>query len=246
MVEIMLRSWSEAIKEKQKACPIFTINKFHTHICYALSLSLMCVCECMHICVCEYVMLLLTCFSYKLMVFKHFFFPSFFLPLNSFVHSHVTLMVCFKANFLLRTIKYCLIFSTFYTQAYTHTQWHTHTHTEDQHIACTHAHMHWKQPHSTCLQQVGLVGIKATQTHTHTRKWCTHTCPHKWCTHTCTHKWCAHTQCTVETSTQYLPAAGRSCPNQSRSDPHRPGREQSLCWVPPGCWNPHLGKGKVI
>ena len=31
-----------------------------------------------------------------------------FLFLNSFVHSHVTLMVCFKANFLLRTVKYLL------------------------------------------------------------------------------------------------------------------------------------------
>ena len=31
-----------------------------------------------------------------------------FVFLNSFVRSHVTLVVCFKANFLLRTIKYYL------------------------------------------------------------------------------------------------------------------------------------------
>ena len=62
----------------------------------------------------------LTCFSYNSKLFKHFFFFFFFLVggrwwvvlvvfLNSFVHSHATLMVCLRANFLLTTLKYYLI-----------------------------------------------------------------------------------------------------------------------------------------
>ena len=75
------------------------------------------VCACVRTYVCAYIyiyicylMLLLTCFSNNCNLFKK---KSFlFVFLNSFVHSHVTLMVCFKANFLLRTIKYSLTLST--------------------------------------------------------------------------------------------------------------------------------------
>ena len=46
-----------------------------------------------------YLMLLFTCFSYHCNLFKHFFLFLFVFQ-SSFVHSHVTLTVCFKANFL--------------------------------------------------------------------------------------------------------------------------------------------------
>ena len=42
-------------------------------------------------------------------MFKHCF--SFLFSRNSFLHSHVTLMACFKANVLLKTMKYYLISS---------------------------------------------------------------------------------------------------------------------------------------
>ena len=68
-----------------------------------------------HVCVCPYCyfMLLLTCFScncnYHTFLLSFFSFILFYFFLNSFVHSHVTLMVSVKANFLLRTITYYLI-----------------------------------------------------------------------------------------------------------------------------------------
>ena len=78
----------------------------------------LCVCVCVYaggrVGVCAYVMLLLTGFSHNCDLFKHHFFSfcfvcCLFVLLNSFVHSHLTLTVCFKANFLLRTINYYLI-----------------------------------------------------------------------------------------------------------------------------------------
>ena len=101
------------------AC-VYAHTRVHVHGRATCSLSHVCVYVRVCVCVCTYIMLLLTCFSYNFNLFKHFFL---FLFLNSFVHSHVTLMVCFKANFLLRTF----ITIKYYMQACTHT--HTHTHT---------------------------------------------------------------------------------------------------------------------
>ena len=53
-------------------------------------------------------MLLLTCFSYNCNLFKHVFC---FVFLNSFVHSHATVMYVSKQ--FLRTKRYCTIFSSF-------------------------------------------------------------------------------------------------------------------------------------
>ena len=47
--------------------------------------------------------------TYNCNVLNIFCFVFVFVFLNSFVHSNVTLVVCFKANFLLRTIKHYLI-----------------------------------------------------------------------------------------------------------------------------------------
>ena len=107
-----------------------------THICTCTwachMLSHVCVCVCVYVCVCAYIMLLLTCFSYNCNLFKHFFL---FVFLNSFVHSHVTLMVCFKANFLLRTIKYYI-----YLCRHAHTHMYVlHTYT---HMYLLHTHQH--------------------------------------------------------------------------------------------------------
>ena len=68
-----------------------------TQACHMLSLS--CVCACVCVCMC-YFMLLSTCLSYKHNLFLKI--------LNSFVNSHVMLMVCFKANFLLQWPLACL------------------------------------------------------------------------------------------------------------------------------------------
>ena len=83
------------------------------HVCRhaTRSLSVMCVCVCtcvhvgVHVCIC-YLMLLLTCFSYNCNCWNTFFF--FFLFSWTVLFSHVTLVVCFKANPLLRTMKYYL------------------------------------------------------------------------------------------------------------------------------------------
>ena len=69
----------------------------HVHRRATCSLSLVCVRVC--VCMC-YFMLLSTCLSYKHNLFLKI--------LNSFVNSHVMLMVCFKANFLLQWPLACL------------------------------------------------------------------------------------------------------------------------------------------
>ena len=74
-----------------------------------------------HVCVCIcYLMLLLTCFLAIITICLNTFFPlSVCLTLNyhtfnlNSVYLHVTLMVSFKANFLLSTIKYYVILSYF-------------------------------------------------------------------------------------------------------------------------------------
>ena len=75
----------------------------HMYMYAGMPHSLLCVC--MHARGRACVMLLLICFSNNCNLFKHLIFFHFVL-LNNFVHLRVTLMVCFKANFLLRTVKY--------------------------------------------------------------------------------------------------------------------------------------------
>ena len=66
-------------------------------------------------------------FSYSSNLFKHFVFLCICLTLNyhtfnlNFIHLHVTLMVCFKADFLLRTLK-CHLETPMHTsgQCWTH------------------------------------------------------------------------------------------------------------------------------
>ena len=67
----------------------------------------MCVCVCVCVCVragvrVYAIMLLLTCLNYNCNLLKQVFFSVF-----NFVHSHATLTVFSKANFLLRTNKVC-------------------------------------------------------------------------------------------------------------------------------------------
>ena len=82
-------------------------------LCLSVCLSHICVCvcvctharACMHaglrVCIYMLLMLLSTCFSYNCNCLN-----TFFIFLNSSEQLHVTLMVCFKASFLLMTIKY--------------------------------------------------------------------------------------------------------------------------------------------
>ena len=72
-----------------------------------------CACMCVHACMCAcYVVIV---FSYNCKLFKDFFSLWTCLTLNyymfNFIHLHAMLMVCFKANFLLRTMKYFIYIS---------------------------------------------------------------------------------------------------------------------------------------
>ena len=86
------------------------------HAILSLWCVCVCVCMCVRACVCMCACYVVIVFSYNCKLFKDFCSLWTCLTLKyymfNFIHLHAMLMVCFKANFLLRTMKYYIYISS--------------------------------------------------------------------------------------------------------------------------------------